>query len=786
MKINSIFQIMSIFVTATVIIAGAVDFKLTQLDSSPLDLVWCGASKDTVLVLTETNSLYMSNDKGFSWKKLNDVLTHTGKEELEQSENDIGKVSKILESPVDKNMVIFLGTHGINWIGEDCGRKIKALNHGRNIQEYIFHPTERNWGLASAFSLCDDFKEGEPCHIYKELYVTKDLGDNWDLLISYVVQFGWGITGKAHLDSGIPKERILLTYEPKAKGDQKHVGWNYKVDFIYSDDFLKSKRVGIHKGNRFLLTDNNLFVAQVADQDTQDVNLLTAYSKEKHYEFQQIETTAKVYKEHAYTFLDYSEHSVFLHINHFGDKSKYGHIYASDWDGLKYSVSLKYNLRTTDNKCDFERIANLEGIFIANVIGTSFMENARDRLEEEALVDSMESQHKKKSSSTLSEEYKDYVKSLITFNKGGSWQRILAPKRDVSGKLYECGDYCFLNIHGLTGDFPHFYSVDSAAGLIIGNGNVGRYLSNLDEQISTFLSRDGGLNWFEIRKGSHIYEIGDHGGLIVIADDQVPTDTILYSLDEGLLWQEIKLKDKIMVKNIIIEPMSTSQHLVVYGEITKNGEKKGIVVGLNFSTLSIPQCKNPDQPDTPESDYEKWSPNDGRAGHECLMGQKITYIRRKRETECFNGLQFERRVINEKCTCTEHDYECDIGYARNDIDQACTPIDGSESKPDEKKIYEAPAVCNGYYTISKGYRKVPGNQCINGIKYDPIIIPCPSKFFSSLGTIFAVLIALVVVSYLAMTYGKGFFNSELHPKKTDRTPKKADYLNIVKFLLKLG
>jgi len=102
-----------------------------------------------------------------------------------------------LQSPVDASLLIFLGTHGINWIGEDCGRKIKALNHGRKIKEFQFHPTERNWGLATAFTLCEDFVN-EPCKIYKELYVTKDLGENWDLLGSYIVQFGWYLLSSFH------------------------------------------------------------------------------------------------------------------------------------------------------------------------------------------------------------------------------------------------------------------------------------------------------------------------------------------------------------------------------------------------------------------------------------------------------------------------------------------------------------------------------------------------------------------------------------------------------------
>jgi hypothetical protein len=49
-------------------------------------------------------------------------------------------------------------------------------------------------------------------------------------------------------------------------------------------------------------------------------------------------------------------------------------------------------------------------------------------------------------------------------------------------------------------------------------GNVGQRLEReSSERIATYLSRDGGLNWAEVRKGAFIYEFGDHGGLIVMA-----------------------------------------------------------------------------------------------------------------------------------------------------------------------------------------------------------------------------------------------------------------------------
>lgn len=59
----------------------------------------------------------------------------------------------------------------------------------------------------------------------------------------------------------------------------------------------------------------------------------------------------------------------------------------------------------------------------------------------------------------------------------------------------------------------------------------------------------------QIRKGSHIYEIGDRGGLIVMARDDMPTNKAIYSWDEGLTWSEIKLSEEpFLVQNIITEP----------------------------------------------------------------------------------------------------------------------------------------------------------------------------------------------------------------------------------------
>lgn len=44
----------------------------------------------------------------------------------------------------------------------------------------------------------------------------------------------------------------------------------------------------------------------------------------------------------------------------------------------------------------------------------------------------------------------------------------------------------------------------------------------------------------------------------------------------------------------------------------------------------------------------------------------MQYIRRKQDSECFNGEELERKILRNYCQCTEMDYECDIGYIRNE------------------------------------------------------------------------------------------------------------------------
>jgi hypothetical protein len=198
-----------------------------------------------------------------------------------------------------------------------------------------------------------------------------------------------------------------------------------------------------------------------------------------------------------------------------------------------------------------------------------------------------------------------------------------------------------------------------------------------------------------------------------------------------------------LIRNIIIEPNSNSHNFIVYGENLKKGSKKGIIIGINFGKVFGP-CKS--------NDFEIWSPSDGRAGTECLLGHKIEITRRKRDAKCIiNYSNIERKIIKTNCDCTIRDYQCDMGYQREEVGMPCTSLKNNMSVLIYNKSVSfvnsseirAPKNCYGKYYISKGYRKIPGDTCVKGIEFDPIEFKCP--FFMNFGIGIVIIFFLVVI-----------------------------------------
>ncbi|CAD8152892.1 unnamed protein product [Paramecium pentaurelia] len=198
--------------------ASNIDVQISYIDAPLINIHWCS---DTVLALTSKGSVYRSDDRGRQWTKMSEIFHRKALIQLEDSDERVGIVNNLVPSPVDKSLVLFTGTDQIAWISLDCGKTITAVNAGKQLREYQFHPLEKDWIIASAWKQCgsDELLAGTPCVSYKELLLSQDTGITWHQIATYVNQFTWGVKNK-EMAKYTPKERILASFEPQGKGHQ--------------------------------------------------------------------------------------------------------------------------------------------------------------------------------------------------------------------------------------------------------------------------------------------------------------------------------------------------------------------------------------------------------------------------------------------------------------------------------------------------------------------------------------------------------------------------------------
>lgn len=94
--------------------------------------MWCGYNDETILMHTSDGTIYRSRDRGANWKRMKSLLHKQGSNVADEDQ-DIGIVHRMIQSPTDDQLIVFIGTHGINWVSEDCGANVKALNSGKRI-----------------------------------------------------------------------------------------------------------------------------------------------------------------------------------------------------------------------------------------------------------------------------------------------------------------------------------------------------------------------------------------------------------------------------------------------------------------------------------------------------------------------------------------------------------------------------------------------------------------------------------------------------------------------------
>ena len=291
--------------------------------------------------------------------------------------------------------------------------------------------------------------------------------------------------------------------------------------------------------------------------------------------------------EQAYFVLDTNiERGVLLHVAHgrTDDGAEVGTIYVSDNQAIHFLPSLGNNLRGADGMAAFSSLG--EGVYLANqavdryssagaggggdwvnAVGGGEVEiepEDGEALEEEFGADGVAAMvgsgvHRARHGRTR-------VRTLITFNQGGSWQVLPAPSEESqkeecraapgsSGGGPRLGPSCSLHLHlgSPSSDSRAFSPVVVSVpttGIIFATGGVsaGLYLDDVanslsDTMYSTFSSLDGGRSWHLAHQHAHNYLLGDAAGLALMTQLQTRTRLLLFSTDYGVKksWLEFEL-----------------------------------------------------------------------------------------------------------------------------------------------------------------------------------------------------------------------------------------------------
>lgn len=567
---------------------------------------------ETIIMRTDEQEIYITRDHGKTWSQ-----------ELKSED-----ITSIYPHQYFNDVVFFLtGTKKVHYSTNrgDSIHTFKApeVPNQDRLQVIGFHPDSKDWLLWTGAADCGS-RDSSDCH--SVAYVTQDRGDSWRTMLRYVRKCEFiKKEGRGQIEK--------LVYCEQHQNEQL----DGSLQLLSSENWFAESTVHFDDIIDFATMSEFIIVAA---KDTDQKSLKVDASVDgKTFAEALFPPNLNVPVQKAYTVLDSSTHSVFLHVTvNSREEYEYGTIIKSNSNGTSYVLSLNGVNRNTPGYVDFEKMQGLEGVALVNVVDN--------------LVEAEKGQAKK-------------LKTMITHNDGAEWALLRAPEKDAEGQKYGCSprdtSKCSLHLHGYTErkDPRDTFSSPSAVGLMMGVGNVGEYL-NRKQEGDTFITRDGGIEWHAAKKGSYMWEYGDQGSIIVIVEDSTPTNVVFYSRDEGLHWEEYKFSDsKMQIEDISTVPSDNSRNFLLWGKETEGRSGNMVTINLDFTGLTDRQCVlNEKNPNDENGDYYIWEPKHPLQDSNCLFGHVAQYHRKKLDADCYNGRKIQHlHSIARNCSCTRQDFE---------------------------------------------------------------------------------------------------------------------------------
>ncbi|KAJ5742085.1 Vacuolar protein sorting/targeting protein 10 [Penicillium manginii] len=676
---------------------------------------------ETIFQLAADGQLWITHDHGKKWEQPSQLKGES--------------ITDMIPHHHYTDGAYFLTDKKKLWYTSNRGAKFHSGEKPtKYVDKYIgplaFHEKNMDWAIWMGSDDCDG-SDGTACAM--DAYISTNSGNDWKQLVSGVGQCVFG-------------------YQPNVEGTEHLI-----ICEKYQNELVKNDRQLVTNGgdpNRDWLAPRDVIFDNIARFVTMDGFFVVATYPTEQHEFLNVSTSldGKVFAQahfphnlaysdvKQYTAVPGSKHALFMNVEANGESGhKFGSLVKSNSNGTYFVSSLEGLSENDYGYIDYERIANLEGVAIANVVVN------RDEVKSKA-------ESKK-------------LRTVATHNDGGQWALLPPPSRDVEDKKFDCSvqeghgtEDCALHIHGYTErrDWRDTFYSGSAIGLLLGVGNVGEYLSGSD-QADTFLSSDGGISWKNVMKGRYMWEFGDAGSIVVLVRELEPTKVIHYSLDRGSTWIEFQFSDtEISIGDISTVPSDTSKNFLLWGKDVRSSSasSKMATINLDFSGLWSRTCADIDS-DEASKDFDLWTPKHPLQDDNCLFGHVEQYHIKKVDAECWvNWREPHSHIIANNCTCTRADFECDYNYEIQS-DGSCGLVPGLP-KPDHSLACASDPELVEYYEPT-GYRRLPQTTCQGGDR-DAMdkgtMHACPNKEeefdrkhgISSVGLFFAIVIPIAAAA----------------------------------------
>ncbi|CAH3014982.1 unnamed protein product [Porites evermanni] len=633
------------------------EFELKGDNHSVAFLHWAGKKSSVIYIYTcgqinQTENDHTLCEDAYFWRSSDYGSTFHRVDEAFSHET-INNVDFCASN--NKKVIVSSLKDGTLYISTDEGKTFKSTTLAISPHVISCSPYSDQWIIAH-----DTNK--------KKVFYASDGGKRFFELSENVLRHSWAPGNSSELflevSSGEPYTSLLkhIKFPPCSQTEAK------KCVKIFDTT------LGPFSSHSFEVVGKYMFVEKGSSSKALYVWYKNYNSNQAQNFFQRARFPLTDYEEKEYKVVDGSENELMVVVKH---KKDYYNLYISDVTGAKFSLSLENILSTTRTiwgkktlLVDLRRVKSLPGTYVANVL----------------------------------DKIGNKVRSVITFNKGGEWHQLKAPEFDHRGRPTNCYlPRCSLHIHIQLSRWlyyiPGVLSSDSAVGIIVAQGNLGNRLGQ-HWPIGVFMSNDGGLTWTKEFSSFYDFVIGDHGGIIAAVGMWRNQQEVWYTCTEGKSWKNISLDNQVVIYGMVTEPGETTLIVNLFGQYSKQ-DFQWLSVKLNFTSVLNQKCQ--------AGNYTYWSPNDERADGRCLLGQHLTYERRKSGDCCFNGMEYEREINISSCLCEADDFECDFGFEHPSIDEVCVATSSANPIPN-------PCPEGKTYLHSRGYRKVAGDRCVGGVE----------------------------------------------------------------------